>query len=92
MTALTVRLRTAADRATVEHLKATTGDTTASRAILRAVREYPGLVQQLREERHTTAALRSALRTVADADNGLAGAEARLRHALDQARAALPDD
>ena len=92
MTALTVRLRTHADRAAIDHLKATTGDATASRAILRAVREYPGPVQQLREERHTTAALRTALRAVADADNDLAGAEARLRHALDQARAALPND
>ena len=92
MTALTVRLRTDADRAAVDRLKATTGDATASRAILRAVREYPDLVHQLQEERHTTAALRTTLRDVADADNDLARAEAGLRHALDKARAALPDD
>ena len=92
MTALTVRLRTDADRAAVDRLKATTGEGTASRAILRAVREYPDLVNQLREERRTTAALRSALRAVADADNDLARAEAGRRQAVDQARAAVTDD
>ena len=72
MTALTVRPRTHADRATVDHLKATNGGAAASRAILRAVREYPCLVHQRKEERRT--------------------AETRLRHALEQARAALPND
>ena len=89
MTALTVRLRTDAERDAVAHLKATTGDATASRAILRSVREYPDLVEQLREERRTTASLRSALRAVAVADHDLALAETGLRHAIDQARTCL---
>ena len=92
MTAMTVRLRTDADRAAVARLKATTGDATASRAIMRAVREYPDLVDQLQQERRATAALRTALRAVAEADDELARAEGGLRHALDQARAALPDE
>jgi len=92
MTALTVRLRTDADRAAVDHLKAATGETTASRAILRAVREYPDLIDQLREERRTTAALRTALRAVAETDDGLARAEASRRQAVDQARTAVADD
>ena len=76
MTAMTVQLRTDADRAAVGRLKATTGDATASRAIMRAMREYPDLVDQLQQERRTTAALRTALRAVAEADNELARAEA----------------
>ena len=92
MTALTARLHTAADRNAVAHLKATTGDATASRAILRAVCEYPDLVAQLREERRTTAILRSALPAVAVADHDLAVAETGLHHAIDQAHTCLPGD
>jgi len=92
MAALTVRLRTAADRNAVANLKSTTGDAIASRAILRAVREYPDLVEQLREERRTTASLRSALRAVAVADHDVAVAETGLRDAIDQARICLPGD
>ena len=81
MTALTVRLRTDADRAAVDHLKATTGDATASRAILRAVREYPELLEQLREwpdvvaelaaERRRTAALTERLEALIAAEDDL---------------------
>ena len=92
MTAMTVRLRTDAERAAVDELKRATGEATASRAILRAVREYPNLVDQLRGERRTTAALRTALRAVAEADDDLARAEASRRQAVGQARAAVADD
>ena len=43
MTALTIRLRTDDERNAVERLKDATGKGTASRAILRAIREWPDL-------------------------------------------------
>ena len=51
MTALTIRLRTDDERDAVERLKDATGEGTASRAILRAVREWPGPVEELAVER-----------------------------------------
>lgn len=50
------------------------------------------LVEQIREERRTTAALRTALRAVAEADDELARAEASRRQAVGEARAALAND
>ena len=85
MTALTIRLRNAADRDTVERLKDATGEGTASRAILRAVREWPGLVEELAAEREKVEHLRTALLDIVEAEAGLAGAQAHRTSALEAA-------
>ena len=85
MTALTIRLRNAADRDAVERLKDATGEGTASRAILRAVREWPGLVEELAAERRTVEDLRTALLDIVEAEASLAGAQAHRTSALEAA-------
>ena len=86
MTALTIRLRNAADRGAVERgLKDATGEGTASRAILRAVREWPGLVEELAAERGKVEDLRTALLDIVEAEASLAGAQAHRTSALEAA-------
>ena len=85
MTALTIRLRNAADRDAVERLKDATGEGTASRAILRAVREWPGLVEELAAERRRVEDLRTALLDIVEAEAGLAAARAHRTSALEAA-------
>ena len=83
MTALTNRLRTDDDRDAVERLKAATEKGTASRAILRAVREWPDLVDELAEERRRVRRPRSV--APLEVDDALRGAKpscADPRHAL----------
>ena len=76
MTALIIRLRTDGERNAVERLKDATGTRTASRVIVRAVREWPDLVEELAAERRKVAGLRTVLSAIAAAEAGLAGAEA----------------
>ena len=83
MTALTVRLRTDGERNAAERRKDATGTRTASRAIVRAVREWPGLVDELAAERRTVEDLRTVLSAIAAAEAGLAGAEAHRTSALE---------
>ena len=85
MTALTIRLRNAADRDAVERLKDATGEGTASRAILRAVREWPGLVEELAAEREKVEDLRTALLDIVEAEASLPGAQAHRTSALEAA-------
>ena len=85
MTALTIRLRTDGERGAVERLKDATGEGTASRAILRAVREWPGLVEELAAERRRVEDLRTALLDIVEAEAGLAGARAHRTSALEAA-------
>ena len=89
MTALTIRLRNVADREAVERLKDVTGKGTASRAILRAIREWPGLVDELAAERRGVEDLRTALLGIVAAEAALTGAEARRTSALEAATSAL---
>ena len=51
------RLRADDERLAVERLKDKTGKVTASRAILRAVREWPNVAAELAAERRRSAAL-----------------------------------
>ena len=92
MTALTTRLRTGDERGAVERLKEATGNGTASRAILRAVREWPGLVDELAAERRRVEDLRTALLTIFAAEAGLCGARAHRTSALEAATLALETD
>ena len=85
MTSLTIRLRTDDERGAVERLKVATGEATASRAIVRAVREWPGLVEEFAAERGKVEDLRSALANVVAAEAGLAGAQAHRTSALEAA-------
>ena len=85
MSAMTIRLRTDGDRDAVERLKDATGEGTASRAILRAVREWPGLVEELAAEREKVEDLRTALSNVVAAEAGLAGAQAHRTSVLEAA-------
>ena len=89
MTALTIRLRTDDERNAVERLKDATGKGTASRAILRAIREWPDLVDELAAERRRVEDLRTALLGIVAAEAGLTGAEAHRRSALEAATSAL---
>ena len=89
MTALTIRLRNAADRDAVERLKDATREGTASRAILRAVREWPDLVDELAAERRGVEDLQTALLGIVAAEAGLTGAQARRTSALEAATSAL---
>ena len=82
MTALTIRLRTDDERNAVERLKDATGKGTASRAILRAIREWPDLVDELAAERRRVEDLRTALLGIVAAEAGLTGGEARRTSAL----------
>ena len=85
MTALTIRLRNAADRDAVERLKDATGEGTASRAILRAVREWPDLVEELAAERGKVEDVRTALLDIVEAEASLASAQAHRTSALEAA-------
>ena len=85
MTALTIRLRTDDERGAVERLKVATGERTALRAIVRAVREWPGLVAELAAERGKVEDLRTALSNIVAAEAGLAGAQAHRTSALEAA-------
>ena len=85
MTALTIRLRNAADRDAVERLKDATGEGTASRAIVRAVREWPGLVEELAAVRGKVEDLRTALLDIVEAEASLARAQAHRTSALEAA-------
>ena len=85
MTALTIRLRTDDERGAVERLKDATGEGTASRAILRAVREWPDLVEELAAERRRVEDLRTALLDIVEAEASLAGAQAHRTSALEAA-------
>ena len=89
MTALTIRLRTDGDRIAVERLKEATGTRTASRAIVRAVREWPDLVEELAAEREKVEHLRTALLDIVEAEASLAAARAHRTSALEAAAAAL---
>ena len=71
LTALTIRLRTHDERNAVERLKEATGKTTASRAILRAVHEWPDVVAELAAERRRTAALIERLEALIAAEDDL---------------------
>ena len=83
MTALTIHLRTDGERNAVERRKNATGNGTASRAIVRAVREWPDLVDELAAERCKVEDLRTVLSAIVAAEAGLAGAEAHRRSALE---------
>ena len=72
MTALTIRLRTDGDRIAVERLKDATGTRTASRAMVRAVREWPDLVDELAAERRKVEDLRTVLSAIVAVEAGLA--------------------
>ena len=85
MTALTIRLRTDDERNTVERLKDATGEGTASRAIVRAVREWPDLVDELAAERGKVEDLRTALLDIVEAEASLASAQAHRTSALEAA-------
>ena len=89
MTALTIRLHTDDERIAVERLKDATGKGTASRAILRAVREWPDLVAELAAERKKVEDLRTALLDIVEAEARLAGAQAHRTSALEAATTAL---
>ena len=89
MTALTIRLRSPADRDAVDRLKDATREGTASRAILRAVRTWPDLVDELAAERRKVEVLRIALSNLVAAEAGLVGAQAHRMTVLEAARAAL---
>ena len=86
---MTIRLRNVADCEAVERLKDATGNGTASRAILHAIREWPGLVDELAAERRRVEDLRSALLGIVAAEAALTGAEARRTSALEAATSAL---
>ena len=86
MTALTIRLRTDSDQAAVDELKTATGESTASRALMRAAREYPGLVAALAYERRRIAELTRALEGVNKAKADISDAETAFRRALEVAR------
>ena len=89
MTALTIRLPTDDERNAVERLKDATGTRTASRAIVRAARAWPDLVDELAAERRKVEGLRTVLSAIVAAEAGLAGAEAGRTSALDAATSAL---
>ena len=89
MTALTIRPRTDGDRIAAERRKVATGTRTASRAIVRAVRGWPELVDELAAERRTAEDLRTVLSAIVAAEAGLAGAGAHRTSALEAAAAAL---
>ena len=92
MTASTIRIRTDDERTAVERLKDTTGTGTASRAIPRAVRECPDLVDEFAAERRKVGGLRTVLSAIVAAEAGLAGAETHRRSALEAATSALASD
>ena len=85
MTALTIRLRTDDERNAVEQLKDATREGTASRAILRAVREWPDLVAELAAERKKVEELRTVLSNIVEAEASLASAQAHRTSALEAA-------
>ena len=80
---MTICLRTDDERNAVERLKDATGTRTASRAIVRAVHEWPDLVDELAAERRKVEDLRTVLSAIVATEAGLAGAEADHRSALD---------
>ena len=63
-----------------------------ARAILRAVREWPGLVDELAAERRRVEDLRTALLAIAAAEAGLDGTRAHRTSALEAATLALETD
>ena len=71
LSALTIRLRTDDERNAVERLKEATGKTIASRAILRAVHEWPDVVAELAADRRRTAALIERLEALIAAEDDL---------------------
>ena len=87
--ALTIRLRTDDERNALERLKDVIGTGTASRAILRAVREWPDLAGELAAERRRVEDLRTVLLAIVAAGAGLAGAQAHPRNALKAATSTL---
>ena len=89
MTALTIRLRTDDERHAVERLKETTGKVTASRAILRAIREWPDVVAELTAERQRTAALTERLEALITAEDTLHRVTITRAEAHKAARSAL---
>ena len=70
MSALTIRLRTDDDRIAVERWKDATGTRTASRTIVRAVREWADLVDEFAAERRTVDDLPLPVETFAAAAAG----------------------
>ena len=87
-----IRVRTDDERDAVERLKDATGTRTASRAILRAVRERPDLVDELAAERRKVEGFRTVLSAIVAAEAGLAGAEEHRRSTLEAATSALASD
>ena len=89
MPSLTIRLRDDADREAIKSLQSATYETTASKALMKAAKGYPGLLRTLREEEQRNGRLVALLTDLVEAQRGLSAAEERCRQALTRAADAL---
>ena len=89
MATLTIRLRTDDDRDVLTTLKAAMHEPTSSGALMRAARDWPGMVQELDAERARATRLEGVLAAILDAETELDDARARRSASLQTAAEAL---
>ena len=89
MPSLTIRLRDDADDAAIKALRVATFETTASKAIMKAIREYPELRRMLKASEARAERLAAILTEVVEARVGVADADDRYQRACRDAGDAL---
>ena len=89
MPSLTVRLRDDADEAAIKALRVATFETTASKAIMKAVREYPELRRVLKASEARAERLAAMLTEVLQTRAGVSDAQERYQRACRDAGDAL---